>query len=938
MPPFLPRKRLRSLSLERNPSNSLANGKDRANDALASAPPRKRTLFDILDTPTSQPVTKPKSPLYKLADDESSELSPLSSSESEFEDIPGAGRKRHRSSDVSDKERKWDDDDEGSIEFEDVYTNPPRDPADTASAGDLEITLTKETRTSLTNPYNKKRGPSKIERGIRVTTHCMHVQFLMFHNAIRNSWICDSEVQDVLLKGLGPNIKGEIQRWRIDSGLESGGNLKNKTLNNGRRKRGASVDGRNQRDWEETAQGLENGTVNMSHGDPLFRLMKYLVTYWTKRFRITAPSLRKLGYMPLEMIDQKIKSFNKGEYDQEQHGECICSIEEFRARAKAYEGSRDLSAQLFTALLRGIGLEARMVASLQPVGFGWSKNEDASSKKSKGSSNPSAENECTDSEDVKLPTLADRKGKGKAVVKKSASKKAIRRSSRVNHLNGVSGDRSDSEGTADGDDILLSSNRAGKESSKSYRSDLPPNYWTEVLSPVTNTYIAVNPLNLKNPAATNPDLLASFEPRGAKSERAKQVMAYIVGYSSDGTAKDVTVRYLKRHMFPGKTKGYRMTNKKIPIFYRQSKVSEFDWFETVMSGYCRRGKARTEVDECEEATDLKVVKHEKEVKEGEETLQSYKASTEFVLERHLRREEALAPGARNVKTFMVKGKKVEEPVEEKVYLRRDVVSCKSIESWHKEGREPKSGEQPLKLVPYRAATTNRKRELAEAEAVTGEKMLQGLYSRDQTDWIIPSPIVDGKIPKNSYGNMDVFVPSMVPLGAVHLPHRGTKRICQKLGIDFAEAVTGFEFGSRMAIPIITGVVVAEESKGLILDQWEQDEKQRVVKEDEKQRVAALGKWRRFLMGLRVIERMREEYGEELDNNVDESNPWINRNSEGSKVDCGIEQSGNHHDEDSAGAGGFLLQNDNENNLSSSFFPTRYEDEVDGDDESGGFVT
>jgi xeroderma pigmentosum group C-complementing protein len=138
------------------------------------------------------------------------------------------------------------------------------------------------------------------------------------------------------------------------------------------------------------------------------------------------------------------------------------------------------------------------------------------------------------------------------------------------------------------------------------------------------------------------------------------------------------------------------------------------------------------------------------VKEGQETLQYYKQSKEFVLERHLKREEALQPEAKPAKIFKNKGKggKVDE---ENVFLRSDVLNVKSAETWHKQGRAPKPGEQPLKRVPYRAATLNRKREILEAEAATGEKVLQGLYSWEQTDWIIPPPIKDGVIPKNEYG-------------------------------------------------------------------------------------------------------------------------------------------------------------------------------------------
>lgn len=53
------------------------------------------------------------------------------------------------------------------------------------------------------------------------------------------------------------------------------------------------------------------------------------------------------------------------------------NIESFRAAAKELKGSRDFGAQLFTALLRALGIEARLIFSLQPLGFNFGKQEDA---------------------------------------------------------------------------------------------------------------------------------------------------------------------------------------------------------------------------------------------------------------------------------------------------------------------------------------------------------------------------------------------------------------------------------------------------------------------------------------------------------------------------------------------------------------------------------
>jgi len=213
-----------------------------------------------------------------------------------------------------------------------------------------------------------------------------------------------------------------------------------------------------------------------------------------------------------------------------------------------------------------------------------------------------------------------------------------------------------------------------------------------------------------------------------------------------------------------------------------------------------------------------------------------------------------------------------------VYRRSDVVVCRTAESWHKEGRRVKNGEYPLKIVPIRAVTLARKREAEEIERETGEKSTQGMYAKDQTEWIIPPPIQNGVIPKNAFGNIDCFVPSMVPKGAVHIPLRGTVKICKRLDIDYAEAVTGFEFGNQRAVPVIDGVVVAAENEYKVLDEWEKDEEKRRIKEDGKREAAALAMWRKFLMGLRIIERVNDEYGIDSDGYLrEEINPFTNKN-------------------------------------------------------------
>ena len=581
-----------------------------------------------------------------------------------------------------------------------------------------------------------------------------------------------------------------------------------------------------------------------------------------------------------------------------------------------------MGAQLFTALLRGLDLEARLVANIQPVGFGWGKIEEAD--------DPVPEQNPTGGSETSKKTPAPKK--------KAPVKPASRRRRKSDH-DALKMDLDDSDEYAepltdnsDDDSVVDVTDevRPRRPKPKAYDKDLEfPLYWTEVLSPNTKKWIPVDAI-VKSVIGSNRELIESLEPRGGKAEKAKQIIAYCVGFSPDGTAKDVTVRYLRKQLFPGKTKGARLPVEKIPVYNRHGKVKRydhFDWFRSVMRGYARGGRRCpiTEVDEDEEATDLRPAKPEKkEIKEGEETLQYYKTSKEYVLERHLKREEALLADAVPVKVFRNKGKggKVED---EDVYLRKDVVAVKSAETWHKQGRAPLPGAAPLKHAPYRAATTNRRREIAEAERASGQKVLQPLYSYEQTDWIIPDPIQDGVIPKNEYGNIDMFAEHMCPEGAVHLPYRGAVRVCKRLGIDYAEAVVGFEFGHRMAVPVIQGVVIAEEHHDRALEELEKDEAERRRKEDEKRRKAALGMWRKLLMGLRIADRIRQDYGH-LDDRVD----VFGHAGEGPSTGEGIA------DEDMAG--GFLPEGYEEEHdedtqqRTSSFFPATREEDEDTDDD------
>ncbi|OJD17443.1 hypothetical protein AJ78_02468 [Emergomyces pasteurianus Ep9510] len=875
MPPFLPRKR-----------------------GLSEEPvPNKRSALDPSDRGPSTRKNA-KDAAAGLSDDDSE--SSLTSITSTDVDKRENGRTTDDEDDDDDDEEDWED---ALQDTTPTSATAPVTPASPPAPQDLELTLDKNHHTFIDNTTPGKKGPSRIEREIRIQTHCMHVQFLLFHNAIRNWWINDPDLHQILRDQLPTAIKNEIERWEVASGRKHNPSQTGTGVGKGK---GKKKSGKQQRDWGEEASRLEPGQPDMSRGDPTIQVLRVLAAYWRKRFKITAPGLRKKGYRSIATLQEEISAFHHDDHSTYDHGERVGNLGEFRELARRSEGSRDVGAQLFTALLRALGIEARMVANLQPIGFGWTKVEnyrvkeqEVATKEGSGAERPPSSEGSSDSDD------ASPKSRKRRLKKKDNSTAGMK-----------------------------------------FDKDLPfPIYWTEAVSPITHEIIPVEALILPsvNAVATTPELLSSFEPRGAKAEKAKQVIAYVVAYSPDATAKDVTTRYLKRRTWPGKTKGFRMPVEKIPMHgggRGPTRYFFYDWFKGAMRGYVRPDDKRTVVDEKEDAKDLLPNQPEKKVSKKEvDTLQSLRSSAEFVLERFLRREEAIQPGAQHVRTFISgKGDKIKE---DKVYKRSDVVKCLSAESWHKEGRKIKIGEAPLKLVPIRAVTLTRKREVEEAERESGEKQKQGLYALFQTEYIIPPPIKDGKIPKNAYGNIDCFVPTMVPKGATHIPWRGTVRICKKLGIDYAEAVTGFEFGSKMAVPIIDGVVVASENAALVKDAWRAEDAEKRKREKLKHDKLILSTWRKFIMGLRIAERIQAEYGNEGDGEDRNSFTSRRRDRDTPHSDAGFEGVEERRGEPADEGGGFLLPGEDEELSHNMDIFNKMEDEPrpqrssDMGDEDGG---
>ncbi len=225
----------------------------------------------------------------------------------------------------------------------------------------------------------------------------------------------------------------------------------------------------------------------------------------------------------------------------------------------------------------------------------------------------------------------------------------------------------------------------------------------------------------------------------------------------------------------------------------------------------------------------------------------------YFIEKHLKRDEVVFP-RRQIATFQGTP----------VFSKSDVQTLRSSRQWFNEGRVVKDGEIALKFVKSRGYTLANKRAEEQARLEGREVAQEGLYAEFQTQLYVPPPVgEDGVIPTNGFGNIDLFVPSMLPANAVHLPFSGVHKTAKKLGVPYAEAITGFEFRKQRGMPKITGIVVAQQNAELVEEAFWQQEHEDALKQQTKKMERAMKNWRKLINAVRIAKRVKEQYGDKI---------------------------------------------------------------------------
>ena len=222
------------------------------------------------------------------------------------------------------------------------------------------------------------------------------------------------------------------------------------------------------------------------------------------------------------------------------------------------------------------------------------------------------------------------------------------------------------------------------------------------------------------------------------------------------------------------------------------------------------------------------------------TLSDFKCNPLYLLERNLLKFQAIYP---------VDTQPVGSYRGDRVFLKEHVALLHTRENWLKEGRVICRGSSACKLVRGRIKPGTDSKSEREIE----------LFGRWQTEMYSPHPVVDGKIPKNEFGNVELFQLSMLPKGAAHVDVPGSANMSRKLGIDYALAMVGWEFHGIACHPLFRGVVVAAENEQLLLEACKEVELAKREKERETRERKVFERWRRVIRSVLIRQRVCQKY-------------------------------------------------------------------------------
>ncbi|XP_051805318.1 DNA repair protein complementing XP-C cells isoform X2 [Acanthochromis polyacanthus] len=307
------------------------------------------------------------------------------------------------------------------------------------------------------------------------------------------------------------------------------------------------------------------------------------------------------------------------------------------------------------------------------------------------------------------------------------------------------------------------------------------------------------------------------------SQNATAPVTYVVSVDGDGFLKDLGRKY-------------------DPTWMTSSRKRRIDdeWWEETLEPFLGPEDERDIKEEKE--LQNKLLNKPLPISIGE-----YKNHPLYALKRHLLKYEAIYPP-----TATTLGYCRGEPV----YSRDCVHTLHSRDTWLKEARTVRLGEEPYKMVKGFSNRSRKARMMAELK----EENDLPLFGEWQTEEYQPPIAVDGKVPRNDYGNVYLFKPCMLPVGCVHVQLPNLHRVARKLNLDAAPAVTGFDFHGGYSHAVTDGYIVCEEHEEVLRAAWVEEQELKKQKEKEKKEKRVISNWTLLVKGLLIRERLKQRYG------------------------------------------------------------------------------
>ncbi|XP_043488773.1 DNA repair protein complementing XP-C cells homolog [Polistes fuscatus] len=340
-------------------------------------------------------------------------------------------------------------------------------------------------------------------------------------------------------------------------------------------------------------------------------------------------------------------------------------------------------------------------------------------------------------------------------------------------------------------------------STKNYR-----NFWLEVYLESEENWISVNIIDEKVHCVDE------------LYKAASKPVLYVIAWNINGTMRDVTRRYCPHWL----------------TVTRKQRIDE-NWFSDTLHPWKEKKSAISEAED-------KLLERMELEQPLPKTISDCKNHPHYVLTRHLLKYEALYPSDCVPLGYLPNG--------EAIYSRHCVHVLSSRETWLRKARVVKPKQEAYKVV----------KALPKYDKLSGAKLadrLLELFGEWQTTEYVPPEAKDGIVPRNEYGNVDLFQKSMLPKGTVYIDLPGLNRIARKLNIDCAPAVIGFKFGTMGALPAFEGFVVCTEYEDTLREAWESEQIEARKRAREKHFKRIYGNWKRLIDGMRIKQKLAEKY-------------------------------------------------------------------------------